>query len=320
MTKKIILIIFLTLIQKFAFAELIYVSNEKDHNMSVIDGDSLEVIKTVKVGHRPRGIILSKDKKKIIICTSDDNRIAVVDAASLEVEYYLPSGPDPELMVMDAAGKFIYVANEDDNMVTVVDYIGKKIVKEIPVGVEPEGMGLSPDGKTLVNTSETTNMAHFIDTSTLEIKANVLVDARPRVAQYTSDGKFVWVSSEIGGTISIIDPVKFEIIKKIEFNIPGLSKESVQPVGVRLDEKRQLAYVALGPANRIGIINMKTFEVEKYILTGQRVWNLMINTDGTKLYTTNGVSNDISVIDIDKRKVIKSIPVCRYPWGVAVKD
>ena len=32
MTKKIILIIFLTLIQKFAFAELIYVSNEKDHN------------------------------------------------------------------------------------------------------------------------------------------------------------------------------------------------------------------------------------------------------------------------------------------------
>ena len=61
-------------------------------------------------------------------------------------------------------------------------------------------------------------------------------------------------------------------------------------------------------------------QVEKYILTGQRVWNLMINTDGTKLYTTNGVSNDISVIDIDKRKVIKSIPVGRYPWGVAVKD
>ena len=232
----------------------------------------------------------------------------------------MPSGPDPELMVMDEAGKFIYVANEDDNMVTVVDYLGKKVVKEIPVGVEPEGMGLSPDGKTLVNTSETTNMAHFIDTSTLEIKANVLVDARPRVAQYTSDGKFVWVSSEIGGTISIIDAAQLKIIKKIEFKIPGLSKESIQPVGVRLDDKRQLAYVALGPANRIAIVNMKTLQVEKYILTGQRVWNLMINTDGTKLYTTNGVSNDISVIDIDKRKVIKSIPVGRYPWGVAIKE
>ena len=140
MIKKILLIIFLILMQKFVIAETIYVSNEKDHNISVIDGNSLEVIKTVKVGHRPRGIILSKDKKKIIICTSDDNRITVVDVASLEVEYYLPSGPDPELMVMDEDGKFIYVANEDDNMVTVVDYHGKKIVKEISKWAKPNAI------------------------------------------------------------------------------------------------------------------------------------------------------------------------------------
>ena len=120
--------------------------------------------------------------------------------------------------------------------------------------------------------------------------------------------------------MGFIDSSKLEIIKKIEFKIPGLSKESIQPVGVMLDDKRNLAYVALGPANRIAIVNMKTFDVEKYILTGQRVWNLMINTDGSKLYTTNGVSNDISVIDIDKRKVIKSIPVGRYPWGVAIRE
>ena len=64
MIKKKLLIVFLILIQKILLAETIYVSNEKDHNISVIDGNSLEVIKTVKVGHRPRGIILSKDKKK----------------------------------------------------------------------------------------------------------------------------------------------------------------------------------------------------------------------------------------------------------------
>ena len=71
--------------------------------------------------------------------------------------------------------------------------------------------------------------------------------------------------------------------------------------------------------SQIAIVNMNTFEVEKYIFTGQRVWNLMINSDGTRLFTTNGVSNDISVVDIEKKKVIKSIPVGRYPWGVAIK-
>ena len=64
MLKKLLLITFLVLMNKAVFTETIYVSNEKDHNITVIDGESLEVIKTVNVGHRPRGIILSKDKKK----------------------------------------------------------------------------------------------------------------------------------------------------------------------------------------------------------------------------------------------------------------
>ena len=38
----------------------------------------------------------------------------------------------------------------------------------------------------------------------------------------------------------------------------------------------------------------------------------------SKLYTTNGVSNDMSVIDVDALKVTKSVPVGQLPWGVVV--
>jgi YVTN family beta-propeller protein len=37
------------------------------------------------------------------------------------------------------------------------------------------------------------------------------------------------------------------------------------------------------------------------------------------MFTTNGVSNDVSVIDVINNKVLKSIPVGRLPWGVVVK-
>jgi YVTN family beta-propeller protein len=40
--------------------------------------------------------------------------------------------------------------------------------------------------------------------------------------------------------------------------------------------------------------------------------------DGKYLLTTNGVSNDVSVIDISSLKVIKSIQVGELPWGVAI--
>ncbi|MES9928865.1 MAG: hypothetical protein ABW158_12200, partial [Candidatus Thiodiazotropha sp. 6PDIVS] len=66
------------------------------------------------------------------------------------------------------------------------------------------------------------------------------------------------------------------------------------------------------------VINTTSFEVEKYLLVGQRVWNLAFSPDEKFIFTTNGVSNDVSVIDVDRLKVKKSIRVGRLPWGIVV--
>ncbi|MGD9512050.1 MAG: PQQ-dependent catabolism-associated beta-propeller protein, partial [Geminicoccaceae bacterium] len=179
---------------------------------------------------------------------------------------------------------------------------------------------VSRDGKWVVNTSETTNMAHFINTATHEITDNVLVDQRPRYAFWTADDAEIWVSAEIGGTVSVIDNATRQIKHKISFEVPGVPREALQAVGVRVDKDRKHAFVALGPANRVAVVDAQTFEVEKYLLVGQRVWQLAFSPDEKFLYTTNGVSNDVSVIDVENLEVIKSVPVGAYPWGVAVRD
>src|ERR671918_962294 len=102
-------------------AREIFVSNEKGNSISIVDGDTLEVIETVPVGNRPRGIALSPDGKHLYICASDDDTIEVMDTATRKILGTLPSGPDPELMVVSPDGTKIYVANEDDNLVSVVN-------------------------------------------------------------------------------------------------------------------------------------------------------------------------------------------------------
>ena len=295
-----------------------YVTNERDNTVSVVDLDKMKTVRTIPVGQRPRGIAITPDGKELLVCASDDDAIQTIDTQALAITGTLPSGPDPETFALNRAGTIVYVSNENDAMLTIVDVAKRRAIGQISTGVEPEGMGVSPDGSIVVNTSETTNMAHFIDAAARRLIASVLVDPRPRIAEFKHDGSEVWVSSELGGTVSVLDPGTHKITHKITFAVQGLRSDTIQPVGIRFSKDDALAFVALGPANRVAVVDTATYKPTKYLLVGQRVWQMALTPDGKALLSTNGLTNDISVIDVPSLTVTRSIPVGREPWGVVI--
>ncbi|MEO0910873.1 MAG: hypothetical protein AAFX96_11245, partial [Pseudomonadota bacterium] len=56
-------------------ADEIWVSNEKDDTVSVIDVETLEVIRTIEVGERPRGITFAHDYSVLFLCASDSDTV-----------------------------------------------------------------------------------------------------------------------------------------------------------------------------------------------------------------------------------------------------
>ena len=300
-------------------AHWVYVSNEKDDTVTVIDSETYEVIKTFDVGERPRGITIAKDFSKLYICASDSDAVQVIDIATDKILHDLPSGEDPEQFVLHPDNRHLYIANEDDAIATVVDVESRTVVAQIDVGVEPEGMAVSHDGKWAIVTSETTNMAHWIDTATQTLVDNTLVEQRPRDAEFTLDDSELWVSSEIGGTVAVIDTATRQIKHTISFAIAGISKDRIQPVGMELTKDGKYAFIALGPANHVAVVDrMNNYEVVDYILVGRRVWHIDLTPEEDRFFTTNGVSGDVTVVDVASLKPIKTIKVGRFPWGVAV--
>ena len=95
-----------------SFAATIFVSNEKDNTITVIDSKTLQVIKTIPVGRRPRGVILSPDFKELFVAAGDGDIMDVIDTKTLEKKRELESGPDPELMAIDSKGN-VYTAEVD---------------------------------------------------------------------------------------------------------------------------------------------------------------------------------------------------------------
>jgi YVTN family beta-propeller protein len=61
-----------------AAAFIAYVSNEKSNTVSVIDTDSWQVVGTIKVGQRPRGIEATRDGKFVLVAVGDDDTIQMI--------------------------------------------------------------------------------------------------------------------------------------------------------------------------------------------------------------------------------------------------
>ena len=77
-----------------AYPAEIWVTNEKDNTISVIDVATLKVTRTLETGERPRGITFSKDFSKVYICASDSDTVQIMDPDSGRILYNLPSGED----------------------------------------------------------------------------------------------------------------------------------------------------------------------------------------------------------------------------------
>jgi YVTN family beta-propeller protein len=99
-----------------------------------------------------------------------------------------------------------------------------------------------------------------------------------------------------------------------------MRKEDVSPVALVIDGEGKTAYVTLGRANHVGIVDVASRKVTGYVLVGQRPWGITFSKDQKRLFVANGGSDDVSIIDTAARKVVKSVPVGHYPYGVAIDE
>ena len=51
---------------------------------------------------------------------------------------------------------------------------------------------------------------------------------------------------------------------------------------------------------------------------GPRPWGIALSPDGDRLYTANGPSDDVAVLDPESGRILRRITVGKLPWGIAV--
>ncbi len=300
----------------------IYVACGDGNAIDIIDVATLSLIDRIDKIDDPEVIELSADGKTLYLSLEDEGALGILDLDT----YFSNRKETPELTVGesdpnddrgdgDESGEEEEdEENEGGEGATVTG------LSKVEVGLEPEGILISPDGTLTYVTSEVANTVHIVDNNKHQLINSIVVGNRPRRFALIANKNELWVSNELSSSISIIDVSSNEIIDTIEFLPPGFRKEDVTPVGITLTNDTKTVIVALGRANHVAFVDTKTRKIEDYVLVGTRAWNTALSADNSTLYVVNGLSDDVSVIDMSDRRAKTSFAVGRVPYMLLIDD
>lgn len=318
----------------------LYVSDETGGNVDVLDPGSGRLIERIAVGKRPRGIALSRDGRLLYVALSgspiggpgvDESKlppadrsadgIGVVDISSHQLVRKFRSGVDPEAFGLSPDGRMLYVSNEDSGEMSAVDLRSGNVQWHVKVGDEPEGVAVRPDNKVIYVTCEADNLVDVVDASTHQVIAQITTAARPRAIAFTTDGQTAFVTDENGGAVTVIDTPAHRVTASIAMPREPGQQIPPRPMGIAFAPDQRTLFVSLGRAKALAEIDPETRRVTHVINdVGMRPWGMAVSRDGRRVYTANGPSGDVSIVDVQSGAILRRVVVGGSPWGAALAE
>ena len=134
----------------------IYVTNQGDGNVSVINGETnAEILPRIPVGNQPYGVATNPDTNTIYVANRLDGNVSVIDGeTNAEILPRIPVGSQPCGVAVNPTTNRIYVANQASNNVSVIngatnteidiDDDPSNGMTRIGVRTSPEGIAVNP--------------------------------------------------------------------------------------------------------------------------------------------------------------------------------
>ena len=190
----------------------IWIVNQDNDSVSVIDGASFRLIAEVAVGGNPRSLALSPDGK-IWVTNRSSATISVVDGTRLALErtIALPRASQPFGIVFSPLDGSPWVVLEALGQVNRLDRISGAIVASIAVGANARHLSMPASGKQML-------VSRFISPP---------LPGESGAAPTSRTG-----GTAHGGEVLVIDPVAMSVVKTIVLAVSERSDSSLGARGV----------------------------------------------------------------------------------------
>ena len=279
---------------------VLYIPHQDSHTLSVMDGNTYSMIRTITVAARWGGIAVSPDGKTVFVTTSDTSSLAAINTETNTVQNTVYIGNRPYGVGVSPGGNFAYVSVQStgggNGTVSVIDTNTYRIVSTINVGKGPQGVAFHPDGSRAYITNYSDASVSVIDTASRHVIKTIKVGGGPSGIAVHPLGSYVYTVNQFDHTLSVISTASYSDIKTV-----GIGQ---YPSGVAIDPLGKFIYTVNWGEGSVSVVDVSSNSVVKTISVGSGPSDISLESSGSRAYVVNINDNTISVIDTASQAVI----------------
>jgi YVTN family beta-propeller protein len=262
----------------------VYVTNEDEEVLDVVDRKTGEIIKKVPLSGHPNNVAVTKDGGRILVCIRNNpGAMDIVDATSLKLKKSIPVNGGLHNNKLTPDGKYVVAGSIWGNVLNVIDLQTEQLawVVKFDRGVRPMTVEANPDGSTRRIFLQLTGYRGFVvvDFATQKEVARITLPDEPR-----------WYSVVSSGVGS-------------------------HGIGVAPDGKT--LWVNSSPQRCVFVYSLPDLKLLGHARVGRASEWLTFSPDGDTVYVTNSAENTVSAIDAKTFKEVARIPTHDDPKRIS---
>ena len=264
---------------------LVYVTSRDNDRLYVIDGLTLKIMATVKVGNEPWGVAVNSHTNKIYVAHYASNDVWVLDATTNAILQIIPVGGNPTFVKINENTNKIMVALHSNEHVAVIDGNTDTVERYSPSGgIGLWGLALNSNLNQLYTGTRDTGTVQVLDGNS----NFALTGAQIKPCGSTGSAPYAMEFNPVNN--------KLYIACSPFHNVNSVAIYQVTSTGALV----RLAFVSVGDGGEDG------------------GGGVAVNTTTGNAFITNSLSNSVSVIGGATNSVISTKPVTANPFGIAV--
>jgi YVTN family beta-propeller protein len=116
---------------------ILYAVTKEDSMLYVINPQSKQILKKVKLTAEAYSCVLSPDEKTLYISIWGGDKVAVYNTTSQQLTSSIVTQSHPNELLLNKKGNWLFVANANDNSVSVINTATRKVVESFSTTLYP---------------------------------------------------------------------------------------------------------------------------------------------------------------------------------------